>query len=82
MEETLKQILNEIKGMHSDINELKDMRLDINELKQGQQRLQKKFVDSLGAYTEKIIEHVDDKTAALNRRVYNVETDIQRISRQ
>jgi hemerythrin-like domain-containing protein len=82
--------------MRSDISELKEMRSDVNELKEdvrelkegqkrleeGQERLQKNLIHSLGSYTEKIIDHVDDKTAALNRRVYNVETDIQRISRQ
>lgn len=79
MEETLKQILNELKEIRSDISELKQGQ---ERLEDGQLQLQKNLIDSLGAYTEKIVEHVDDKTAALNRRVYNVETDIQRISRQ
>ncbi|WP_416828240.1 hypothetical protein [Ectobacillus polymachus] len=82
MEEILKQILNELKEMHIDINE---MRVDINELKKGQNRLevgqeklQKHLVDSLGLYTEKIVDHIDDKTEVLNKRVYKVETEIER----
>ncbi|WP_416828232.1 hypothetical protein [Ectobacillus polymachus] len=82
MEEILKQILNELKEMHVDINE---MRVDINELKQGQNRLevgqeklQKNLVDSLGLYTDKIVDHIDDKTEVLNKRVYKAETEIER----
>ncbi|MGP7816120.1 hypothetical protein [Niallia sp. 01092] len=43
---------------------------EIKELKDGQARLQKNIIESLGQYTEKIAEHVDNKTEALNKRVY------------
>ncbi|MFD1739417.1 hypothetical protein ACFSCX_23330 [Bacillus salitolerans] len=86
MEEVLKQILIELKEMKSDIHEI---RVDIGDLKQGQARLeigqeklQKNLIESLGAYTEKIADHVDDKTEVLNKRVYKVESDIERLSRQ
>lgn len=90
MEKTLIEFMKQMNNRFDKIEtELKEMRSDINDLKQGQkrledgqERLQKNLIDSLGAYTEKIVEHVDDKTAALNERVFKVETDIQRISRQ
>ncbi|MEI2665785.1 hypothetical protein [Rossellomorea sp. LJF3] len=79
MEETLKQILNELKEIKTDIHDLKDgqARLEV-----GQNKLQKNLVDSLGSYTEKIVDHLDDKTQALNKRVYNVESEIERLSKQ
>jgi hypothetical protein len=37
---------------------------------------------SLGEYTDKIVNHFDNKTEALNKRVYAVETEIQRLIKQ
>ncbi|WP_096202411.1 hypothetical protein [Bacillus sp. FJAT-45350] len=55
---------------------------DIKELKVGQEQLQKNLVDSLGQNTEKIVEYVDSQTDALNKRLFTVETDIQKLMRQ
>lgn len=79
MEDLLKQILGELKQIKTDIGELKtgQARIEI-----GQQKLQQNLIESLGTYTEKITEHVDDKTEVLNRRVYKVESEIERLSRQ
>lgn len=93
VEEVLKQILNGIQEMRVGMNDLKlgqnGLEVDIKDLKQGQNRLeigqeklQKNLVDSLGFYTDKIVEHIDDKTEAFNKRVYKVETEIERLSRQ
>ncbi|MBT2679340.1 hypothetical protein J7E38_10025 [Bacillus sp. ISL-35] len=79
MEEILKQILNEIKDMRVDI---KDLRQGQNRLEIGQEKLQKTLFDSIGLNIDKIVEHIDDKTEALNKRVYKVETEIERLSRQ
>ena len=54
----------------------------VKDIKTGQEQLQKNIIESLGQYTERIANHVDDKTAVLNKRVYNVETEIQRLTRQ
>ena len=54
----------------------------VKNIKTGQEQLQKSIIESLGQYTERIANHVDDKTAVLNKRVYNVETEIQRLTRQ
>jgi prefoldin subunit 5 len=72
VKETLEQILNE----------LKEMRSDLKELKAGQGRLQKNIIDYHNDNADKIIEYIDDRTEALNKRVFKVETDIQRLSRQ
>lgn len=79
MENILKQILSELKDIKTDIGELKtgQTRLEI-----GQQKLQQNLIENLGTYTEKITEHVDDKTEVLNKRVYKVESEIERLSRQ
>ena len=55
---------------------------DFKELKDGQERLQKNIIKSLGDYTDKIVLHVDNKTEALNKRTFAVETEIQRLTRQ
>ncbi|MBW8349160.1 hypothetical protein K0H71_06765 [Bacillus sp. IITD106] len=69
--------------------ELKEIRGDINELKQGQNRLevgqatlQRNLVDSIGLYTDHIVDYIDDKTEVLNKRVYKAESEIERLSRQ
>ncbi|WP_261132114.1 hypothetical protein [Bacillus sp. Marseille-Q3570] len=95
MEQVLKQILDELKVMKTDMSELKSMKTDMTELKSdmndlkegqhrlevGQARLQKNLIESLGSYTDKIIEHVENKTEVLNKRVYRVESEIERLSR-
>ncbi|UFU00631.1 hypothetical protein KO561_06765 [Radiobacillus kanasensis] len=85
----IKTDIGELKGIKTDIGELKGIKTDIEELKMGQarleagqQKLQKNLIESLGTYTEKITEHVDDKTEVLNKRVYKVESKTERLSRQ
>ncbi|MFX3628032.1 MAG: hypothetical protein ACE3JR_01505 [Ectobacillus sp.] len=73
-------------SMKADIQRLKQgqesMKADIQELKQGQEKLQKNLVESLGSYTAKIVEHIDSRTEVLNRRIFTLETDIQKMARQ
>ena len=72
--------------LRSDFSELKEGQLqlqsDVTEIKLGQERLQKNIIDSIGTYTEKIAEHVDNRTDALNKRVYRLEIEVERMSRQ
>ncbi|MGD6967392.1 hypothetical protein ACQCVP_13255 [Rossellomorea vietnamensis] len=121
VENILKQILSELRGIKTDVGDLKadvgslktdvgdlkadvgdlktdvgglktdvgDLKTDVLELKTGQARLenglknlQKNIIDSLGVYTEKITDHVDARTEVLNKRVYHVESDSERLSRQ
>jgi len=54
----------------------------LDRVENGIQNLQENLVDSLGLYTEKIVQHVDNKTEVLNKRVFKVESEIERLSRQ
>ena len=79
----LKEELEPINNRLNDIEiNVKDLNKDVKDIKTGQEKLQKNIIESLGQYTEKIANHVDDKTAVLNKRVYAVETEIQRLTRQ
>jgi len=85
MKNELKELLRSV--LKEELLEPINKRLDVIEkdvkvIKTGQEQLQKNIIESLGQYTEKIADHVDNKTAALNKRVYDVETEIQRLTRQ
>lgn len=107
VEDTLKQILSELKIITTDMSEVKgdisnlkedmsevksdvsvlkedvtQLKSDMADVKAGQERLQRNIMDSLGTYTEKIIEYFDNKTEVLNKRVYRVETEVERLSRK
>jgi chromosome segregation ATPase len=109
MENTLKQILDELKGLRSDVGELKDgqkgLRADVEELRDGQRGLradveevkngQKEIKEAVIRLEETqpkdiiaILERIDKKLDtkdfelyALNKRVFKVETEIERLSR-
>ncbi|MCT8137831.1 hypothetical protein H1D32_08725 [Anaerobacillus sp. CMMVII] len=83
----------DLQELRVDVTELKEgqqkleagqtkLQTDVTELKEGQLLLQQNIIDGLGAYIEKISEHTDNKTDALNKRVYRLEVEVERISRQ
>ena len=81
--------VNELKNMREDMEDLKVIRADLNDLKEGQNRLeigqenlQKNLIASLGLYTDKIVENFDASSEVLKKRVYKVETEIERLNRQ
>ncbi|KJE31316.1 hypothetical protein K1I48_17840 [Bacillus licheniformis] len=74
----LNKVENRLNAMDKRLNRLET---DIDELKRGQERLPKTIIENIGQFTENIVEHADDKAAALNDRVFSVETAIQRIYR-
>jgi vacuolar-type H+-ATPase subunit D/Vma8 len=93
MEENFKLILNELQKINTRLENLEEgqkhleegqskLHLDVIEVKDGQERLQKNLIQSLGDYTEKMIQYTDDKTSALNKRIYRVETEIEKLIRQ
>ncbi|WP_218781240.1 hypothetical protein, partial [Bacillus sp. EB106-08-02-XG196] len=53
----------------------------INELKIEQKENHKSVIKYLGDYSEKITDHFDNKTDALNKRVFAVETELQRLNK-
>ncbi|MFE8699843.1 hypothetical protein ACFYKX_04320 [Cytobacillus sp. FJAT-54145] len=86
-------LMNGQKKMESDITALKvgqkTMGEDIIELKTGQKnlelgqaKLENNLIKSIETYTEKIIEHIDLKMEVLNKRTFNVETEIERLSKK
>ncbi|WP_110112095.1 hypothetical protein [Bacillus sp. CGMCC 1.16541] len=87
------EMRKDISGLKSDVSSLKseqqDMRKDISnlqadiaEMKEQQKQNQKEIITTLGSYMDKVVAYVDDKTEALNKRVYKVETDIERLLKQ
>ncbi|MEC3605544.1 hypothetical protein P9126_00625, partial [Bacillus glycinifermentans] len=81
---------NEVDERFSSIDErlnAMDERFDrletsVKEVKKGQEQLQQNIIDNMGKFTDHLTEYVEDKTAALNQRVYKIETDLQRLYRQ
>ncbi|QDQ02548.1 hypothetical protein FOH38_19955 [Lysinibacillus fusiformis] len=61
---------------------LDKMEVDVQDIKHGLDELQKNIVENLGQFTEKIAHQVEDRTGALNKRVFEVETVIQRLTNQ
>jgi len=63
-------------------NRMDGLEIQMMEIKEGQERMQKNIIMCIGDYNENIIHYVDDKTDALNKRVFTVETEIQRLNKQ
>ncbi len=93
LKEELQPIHSDIQGLKRDVDSLKsdvhEVKRDVDSLKEGQrhlqngqEQLQKNIVQHLGDFTEKIAQHVDDQTAALNKRVFVIETQMERFTRQ
>lgn len=86
IERDLNEVKNGQEQFRRDLNVVKtgqeQFQRDLNEVKTGLEKLHKSLIESLGEYTEKIAEHVDIKTEALNKRVFAVEAEIQRLTRQ
>ncbi|MBH9968924.1 hypothetical protein [[Bacillus] enclensis] len=47
-----------------------------------QERFQKEFAEILSIHSDRIVDHLDNKTETLNKRIYKVESEIERLSRQ
>ncbi|WP_035445415.1 hypothetical protein [Bacillus sp. UNC41MFS5] len=58
------------------------LHLDVIEIKNGQEKLQKNLIQSIGDYSEKMFQYTDDKTSALIKRLFHVETEIEKLLRQ
>ena len=93
VQKDLRYMKNDMKGVQNDLigvkKDVKEMRVELTDLKEGQNRLetglgklQKNLVDSLALYTDKIVNHYDNKTEVLNKRIFRVETELERLGRQ
>lgn len=56
MEEMMKQILNELKEMRTDVDEIKQGQ---NRLEVGQEKMQKNLIENLALYNNNIVDHFD-----------------------
>ncbi len=65
MKSDISEMQTDINGMQTDIKELKQGQ---QRLEKGQERLQNNLVESLGLYTQKIVDHVDVRDEALNKK--------------
>lgn len=72
----LKQDTQQLKG------DTKQLKVDMVEIKLGQEKLQKNIIENLGEYTEKMIEHNDNKAEVLNKRVFKLEAEMERVTKQ
>jgi prefoldin subunit 5 len=61
--------------------DFKILKQEVPGLKAGQEKIHN-IIKSVAEYTEKIVEHFDNKTEVLNKRVFAVETEILRIIKQ
>jgi chromosome segregation ATPase len=88
-----KKLENDVGELKNDVNELKTgqkklendfSQLDqaVRELSVEQKEGHKSVIRYLEDFSEKITNHFDNKTDALNKRVFTVETEIQRLIKQ
>jgi predicted RNase H-like nuclease (RuvC/YqgF family) len=71
---TLKKGFTELKtsqkNLESAFDEMKQSQI---RMEKGQERFQKEFVDILSTHSDRIIDHLENRTEALNKRVFKIE---------
>ena len=76
---------NNIAGLKQDVaglkQETKELKIDIAQIKLNQEKYHKDSVETLGEYTDRITEHFDDHTDALNKRVFDLEAGMMRFKK-
>jgi archaellum component FlaC len=82
----LDKIDNRFDGLDHEIKQLKtgqeQLQQEIVNLKTNQEQLQKDIITSIGEFTDRVTEHFDSQTAALNKRVFANEANIERLMKQ
>lgn len=83
LKEELEPVNNRLDSMDQRLNGM-DQRLDtieqeVKALRTDHAELRNEIIGTLGDFTEKIASDVDYKTSALNKRVFNIETELQRL---
>ncbi|HHY74087.1 MAG TPA: hypothetical protein GX497_12875 [Bacillus bacterium] len=89
-EQILQQILNQMTAMQEEFkgikNEMKTrfdhLDSEVFEIKEAVHRIELSQPEDILSLMEQIRNKLEDKTEVLNKRVYNVETEVQRLSRQ
>jgi len=78
MEDILKQILTKLNGLEQGQKEIKEK---INNIEQTVSRIEVSQNEDVIAILKRVDQDVEDKTQALNKRVYKLETEYERLSR-
>ncbi len=83
LKEELEPVNNRLDSMEQRLNGM-DQRLDsieqeVKALRTDHAELRNEIIGTLADFTEKIASDVDYKTSALNKRVFNIETELQRL---
>ncbi|WP_083573888.1 hypothetical protein [Rossellomorea aquimaris] len=66
-------------NFEKNLDEIKQSQL---RMEKGQERFQKELAEILSIHSDRIVDHLDNRTEALNKRVYKAEAEIERSSRQ
>ncbi|GFZ91927.1 hypothetical protein GCM10010978_32860 [Compostibacillus humi] len=72
-------IQEELSSVKIDVSNIKE---ELSEFKQEQRRLSKDIISSFGQYHDKLERYVDDRSEALNKRVYRLESEMEKILRK
>ncbi|WP_425203678.1 hypothetical protein [Priestia megaterium] len=78
MEEMLKQILTKLNGLEQGQKEIKEK---VNNIEQAVSRIEVSQNEDVIAILKRVDQDIEDKTQALNKRVYKLETEYERLSR-
>ena len=78
MEDILKQILTKLNGLEQGQKEIKEK---INNIEQTVSRIEVSQNEDVIAILKRVDQDVEDKTQALNKCVYKLETEYERLSR-
>lgn len=78
IEKDVVELKQDVAGLKQETKELK---IDIAQIKLNQEKYHKDSVETLGEYTDRITEHFDDHTDALNKRVFDLEAGMMRFKK-
>jgi vacuolar-type H+-ATPase subunit D/Vma8 len=79
MEDLLNQLLqgqNEIK------NDIKEIKSEVTDIKNAVHRIELSQPQDIVAILDRMNKNLENKTDVLNKRVFNVETELERLNRQ
>jgi chromosome segregation ATPase len=86
LEQGQKELVGKVTTMDKRLNRLElrndEMQNDVTEIRKVVHRLEENQPKDIEAILERINNKVDDKCDALNKRVFEIETEIERLSRQ
>ncbi|MEM4994919.1 hypothetical protein WKH56_20355 [Priestia sp. SB1] len=85
MEEMLKQILTKLNGLKQGQKEMKEdfknLSDKVDNIEKAVNRIEVSQNEDVIAILKRVDQDIEDKTQALNKRVYKLETEYERLSR-